>query len=173
MSKNIVEITGFKELQRKITLLGNDKDKRRQMLIILRNVAKSTVKAAQSFAPASKKPHAARGGKIIQPGSLRKSIGNITSKSKTNPAIFVGPRVKGKHNAYYGAWVETGHNIYKKGFKRNRNGNAKKNAIGAKSKTEGVYYMKKAYQTTKGQVTADLEKNTAKFIQRRINKLSS
>lgn len=175
MSKSIVEITGFEELRQKISRLANDKDKRKEILSILRAVATPTVKAARQYAPQSKAPHKVRGGKIIQPGNLKKSIGKITGRkgrSRINPTIYVGPRTRGKYDGYYGAWVAEGHNIYRTGFKRNRSGNAKANARGAKSRTQPNPYMDKAYAATNGKVTKDAEKRVTRFIQRRINRLS-
>lgn len=175
MNKDIVEIQGFKELEAKIKKLGNDKDKKREVLTILRSVSKPTVKAARNYAPISKKPHRAR-KTLINPGNLKKSIGTITGrkgKAKDNPTVYVGPRVKGRYDGFYGAWVHEGVNIYRKGFKRNRNGRKNYNASGALKRTEGNPYMDKAYAATQGKVTADAEKRMVRFIQRRINKLSS
>ena len=179
MTKNIVKFEGFADLQAKIRKLGNDKDKKREVLSILRNVANSTVKAARVFAPKSKQPHIVSGSrarKVIQPGALKKSIGKITGRkgaSKKNPTIYVGPRAKGKHDGFYGAWVHEGHNIYRTGFKRKRSGNSRYNARGAKRQTTKNPFMDKAYNATKGGVTAEAEKRTVKFIQRRINRLSN
>lgn len=179
MSKNIVEITGFNELERKIKQLSNDKDKRRELLAILRKSARPTVRAAKSFVRVSDEPHLSSGKrtrKIIQPGSLKKSIGTITGRkgqARKNPTVYVGPRVKGKWDGFYGAWLEEGHNIYNKGFKRNRKGKSKYNNSHAKSRTKAYPFMAPAYNTTKGKVTADAEKSTAKFIQRRIDRLST
>ena len=52
MSKSIVEIKGFTELQQKIKSLP-DKVKRRELLKIYGQVANPTLKAARSFAPAT------------------------------------------------------------------------------------------------------------------------
>lgn len=175
MNKSVVEIEGFDVLQRKITLLADDRDKQREVKAILRRVARPTVKAAQGFAPQSKKPHRAR-KTLINPGNLKKSIGTITGRkgnSKKNPTIYVGPRVRGKYDGFYGAWVHEGVNIYRKGFKRNRKGNRDYNAAGAASRTKAQPFMDKAYNVTKGKVTADAEKSVAAFIQKRINKLSA
>lgn len=175
MNKSIVEIEGFDVLQRKIKQLGDDRDKQREVKAILRRVARPTVKAARSFAPKSSQPHRAR-KTLINPGNLKKSIGTITGRkgnSKKNPTIYVGPRVKGKHDGFYGAWVHDGVNIYRKGFKRNRKGNKGYNASGAKTRTNPQPYMDKAYNATKGKVTADAEKGVAKFIQKKIDKLSN
>lgn len=172
-SKSIVEIEGYEELQQKIKKLENPKDKRREVLSILRNVSRSTVKAARNFAPISKKSHVAR-GKVIQPGNLKKSIGTITGRkgsAKDNPTVYVGPRAKGNHDGWYGHFVEEGVNVYNKGFKRKRKKGANDKA--AVRRTKGQYYMKKAYAATQGQVSSQLEKQTARFIQRRIDRLSS
>lgn len=165
----LVEITGFRELQEKIKLLADDKDKRREVLLILRQVAKPTLQAAKSFAPISKKTHRAR-GKMIAPGNLKKSLGNITGKSD-NPTIYVGARAKGNNDGWYAHFVEKGHNIYNKGYKRKHKAGANDHA--AKGKTKATPFMAKAYQATGGQVTSDAEQKVAAFIQRRINKLST
>jgi hypothetical protein len=57
VAKSIVEVTGFPELERKIKALSNDKDKKREVIGILKQVANSTVKAAKQTAPISKKKH--------------------------------------------------------------------------------------------------------------------
>lgn len=172
-NKAIIDITGFEELQRKIKQLGNDKDKRREILNILRQEAKSTVQAAKRFAPVSKKPHVVR-GQTINPGNLRDSIGNITGKNKERPTIFVGPRVKGKNKGWYGAMVEKGHNVYRAGFRRKKRtlGSTKRYASQAIGFVKPRPYMKPAYELTQGKVTKELEQKTARFIQRRIDKLS-
>jgi len=154
MSKNLTEITGFKELSQQLKRLGNDRLKRNEILKVLRQVSKATVNAARSEAPVSKKPHLISGRRtrmIINPGNLRKSIGNITGKSKTIPTIYVGPRVKGKNMGFYAAFVHGG---TKNGIKPNQ-------------------FMTRAYSKTRGQVTADAEKGVAKYLQKQINKLSN
>lgn len=175
MSKVLVDIEGFAELQQKIKQLGNTKDKRREVLALLRKGAASTVRAARANAPVSKKPHVIGGSrtkKTVTPGSLKKSIGTITGKNKEQPTIYVGPRAKGNHLGFYGAWVEKGHNIYRSGFKRNRKGKRDYNAKGAKGTSKATPFMQKAATQTQGKVAQELEKNTAKFIQKKIDKLS-
>jgi len=165
----LVEITGFRELQEKIKLLANDKDKRSELLLILRQIAKPTLNAARSTVPISKKAHKAR-GKLINPRNLLKSLGNITGKNP-NPTIYVGPRAKGSFDGWYGHFVENGTNKYNKGFKRKRKAGANNNsAIGRKN---GTPFMAQAYAQTEGKVTVDAEQKVAAFIQRRINKLSN
>lgn len=163
-----IQVTGFEELKRKIMLLSNDKDKRREMLIILREVAKPTLSAAKALVPKSRKPHRLR-GVVIQPKNLQKSLGNITGKSQ-NPTVFVGARVKGGNKGWYGAFVHDGVNIYNKGYRRKRKKGANNNA--ARKRTAGNPYLTKAYEQTKSGVTGDAERKMAAFIQRRIDKLS-
>jgi HK97 gp10 family phage protein len=169
---NLVEISGFRELEAKIKLLSNDKDKKREVIGILRQVANSTVKAAKQTAPVSKKEHKARGRKI-QPGNLKKSIGTIVGRkgqAKDNPTVYVGPRAKGKQDGWYGHFVEYGVNVYNKGFKRKRKAGA--NNAAAIRRTKANPFMKNAYNQTKGGVTQDAEAKVARFIQKRIDKLS-
>lgn len=168
MSNITVDVQGFDELVRKIKLLANDKDKRREMLILLRQISKPTLSAARGLVPVSKRSHKLR-GQTIQPGNLKKSLGNITSKS-ANPTILLGPRAKGNNKGWYGNFVHAGVNIYNKGFKRKHKKGANNDA--AKKRTTGNPFMDKAYEQTKGTVTADAEKKFAAFIQRRIDKLS-
>lgn len=172
MSKPLVEITGFSELEKKIKSLANDKDKKREVIAILKQVANSTVAAARQSAPISKKVHTAR-GKKIQPGNLKKSIGTIVGRkgqAKENAVVYVGPRAKGKQDGWYGHFVEYGFNVYNKGFKRKRKAGANNGA--AIRRTKANPFMKKAYDQTKGGVTQDAEVKVARFIQKRIDKLS-
>lgn len=168
MSDLGIEVTGFEELKRKIILLSNDKDKRREILLILRQVAKPTLAAAKSIVPKSKRPHKLR-GETIQPGNLQKSLGYINGKS-SNPTVLVGPKVKGGNKGWYGAFVHDGVNVYNKGYKRKRTKGANNHA--AKSRTVANPYLTKAYEQTKSGATADVERKMSAFIQRRIDKLS-
>ncbi|MCG9792485.1 HK97 gp10 family phage protein [Flavobacterium algicola] len=182
MSNSYVQITGFEELKEKVKLLANDKDKKKEVLLILRQVAKPTVRAIKTATPVSKKSHVAR-GKRISSGNLQKSIGTITSKS-SNPTILVGPRAKNGNDGWYGHMVNSGHNIYrnsgnssktlKSGRKKSVLARVTNKRTGNKvNRVEGVNFQEKGYEQTKGNVTADAEQQFAKFIQRRINKLST
>jgi len=169
MSSNIqIDVIGFDKLTEQLKRLANDKDKKREVLMVLRNVARPTLSAAKSLAPISKKTHKAR-GKIITPGNLRKSLGNITGKQE-NPTIYVGARAKGNNNGWYAHFVHNGVNVYNKGYKRKRVRGA--NASAAVRTTRANPFLTKAYAQTNGTVTADAEKQMTAFIQRRINKLS-
>lgn len=184
-----VDVEGYNELIKKITKLGDDKDKRRETLILLRQVAKPTLDAARTLAPVSKRAHWAR-GKKIQPGNLKKSLGNITGRSKTNPTIYVGARAKRKHDGWYAHFVHDGHEQFNHGnikVTRGRDGRFKSVKVkgrftkksylgrtrGASHKfVTGNPFLHKAYEQTKSSVTADAEKRFSKFLQRRIDKLS-
>jgi HK97 gp10 family phage protein len=173
MSKPLVEITGFPELQAQIKRLATDREKVSETRKVLRKVAQATVKAARSEAPVAKRVHIARKTKI-EPGTLRKSIGVITGKNKENPTVFVGPRAKGTNKGWYGHFVHNNTNVYRSGFKRKRSAAAKSfNAAGAVAVRKGNPFMTRAYNLTKGGVTAGAEKQVAAYIQKRINALST
>ena len=201
MSNKIqVDVQGFQELTKKLKELGNDKDKRREALIILRQVAKPTLEVARSLAPVSKEQHFSR-GKYIQPGALKKSLGYITVRTE-DPQIAVGPRAKGKrYDGWYGHMVHEGHEYF---VSANQNKNVRTRAAKNYSKidkkragTNGVNkrrrtkaqrakliqsgrlrmtksqpYLSDSFKRTQGRVTGDAEKRFATFLQRRIKKLS-
>ncbi len=164
-----IQVEGFEELKQKIILLSNDKDKRREVLLILRQIAKPTLQAAKVLAPVSRRSHLARGSKI-EPGNLRKSLGIITSKSE-NPTVLVGARVKGSNKGWYAHFVHEGVNLYNKGFKRKHTKGANDHA--AKSRTAANPFLRKAFEATQSNATNDAERKMAAFIQRRIDKLST
>lgn len=156
MSKSLVEIQGFAELQRQLKQLGNDKIKKREMLKVLGQVANPTVKAARGQAPISKRSHVQSGKRsrrVIQPGNLKKSIGKITGRrglGKNNAVIYVGPKSKGRKNdGWYGKFVQHG-----------------------TVRQSANPFMKRAYQQTKGGVTADAEIKVMRYIQKQIDRLS-
>lgn len=173
MPKPIVEITGFPELEKKIKALGDDKSKKREVIGILRQVANSTVKAARQTAPVRRSYTNIKTKKTVLGGTLQKSIGTIVGKkgsAKDNPTVYVGPRAKGNNDGWYGHFVEYGVNLYNKGFKRKRKAGA--NNAFAVRRTKGNPFMKNAYEQTKGAVTQDAEAKVARYIQKRIDKLS-
>jgi len=182
MSNLGITVSGFPELKEKIRELANDKDKKKEVLLILRQVARPVLVAARNAVPVSSKSHIAR-GKKIESGNLKKSLGLITSKS-SNPMMLVGPRAKRGFDGWYGNMVHDGHAIYrnddnkKKKLKSGRKKSVlaritnkrKGNAVG---RVQGIPFMDIAYEQTKNAVTADAQDKMAKFIQRRINKLSN
>lgn len=177
-----INVTGFPELKEKIKQLANDKDKKKEILLILRQVARPTLQAVKNATPVSKKSHVAR-GKKLQPETLKKSQGFITSKAQ-NPTVLVGPRAKRNYDGWYGHMVHDGHAIYrnnKNASKVLKSGRKKSvlarvtqkrkgNAVG---RVQGIPFMDIAFAQTKGAATADAQDKLTKFVQRRINKLSS
>ncbi|MDR2223807.1 MAG: HK97 gp10 family phage protein [Flavobacteriaceae bacterium] len=200
MSNSVkVDVQGFQELANKVKELADDKDKRKESIAILRQIAKPTVNAAQSNVPVSKEKHYSR-GKWIMPGTLKKSLGVINVRSK-NPTVAVGARAKRKYDGWYGAFVHEGHEYFtsatskrksfsmirrkrnvsvintRKGSALNKGRKGKKERaslrqMGRAQMTKAQPFLTQAYEQTKGQVTTDAEKKFAAFIQRRINKLS-
>lgn len=178
MSRPLMQITGWVELQRKLKQIGDDKTKRAEAVKVLRRVAQPIARMAKQRAPVSDKPHTVSGKrtkKTIQPGNLGKSMGVIVARRSKNPQVVVGPRAKGNNDGWYGHFVEYGHNIYRPGFKRQHSASSKAkrhNASGAKAKTKAQPFMKQLLNETKGQVVPQAEKAVAKFIQQSINRLS-
>lgn len=171
MSRPLFEIQGFDELSQRLKKFP-DKIKKREVLKLLRAAARSTVKAARDEAPVSKKPHSLKGGKVIKPGNLKKSIGVQTARRAKNPMVVVRPRSSGTYDGFYGrAFVIFGHNVYRTGFKRNRKGNKGYNAGGAKSSVPANPFMNRAYQKTDGKVDADAVKRMETYIQKQISRL--
>lgn len=198
MSNSVrVDVRGFEELTNRIRELSDDKDKRKESLAILRQVAKPTVSAAQSFVPVSKERHYSR-GKWIVPGTLKKSLGVINVKGN-NPTVAVGARAKRKYDGWYGAFVHEGHEYFagasvssrggfsmirrarsmnlRRGSAKNKKRKTKKErarlrSVGRAKMTKPQPFLDKAFEQTKGQVTQEAEKQFAAFIQRRINRLN-
>lgn len=182
MSRPVTEISGFRELQEKLKRLANDKQRKAEVIKVLRAVASGTTRVAKNNAPKSKKPHLISGKRtrrVIQPGNLKKSIGVIVGKrgkAKENPTVYVGPRAKGNNLGFYGNFVEYGHNIYKAGFKRKRSASAKArqhNTAGSSKRTAANPFMAKTYAETKGHVTAETEQKVVAIIKKSINKYST
>lgn len=198
---NEIKITGFDELTNKIKKLGNDKDKRKEVLSILRQVAKPTLEASRQTVPVSKSRHFSR-GKFILPGNLKKSLGLITATKSENPTIVVGARAKGKFDGWYAHFVSEGHEYVagngesnfvfsarqfrntsvrnkrseeKKQRKNKRHSKSTKAALrktGRIKMTKPNKFLRRAYEATQSAVTLDAERKFEKFIQRRINRLS-
>lgn len=168
MAKALVEITGFKELQSQLKKL-DDKVKRKELVKILGQVANPTVKAAKRLAPLAKPISV--GGKtykrkrrqvnkvLVQSeyttGFAKKSIGKKTMRRAKNPMIVVRPKdiaIGGKKK--YGGWY------------------VRQMLIRGTKYIKPNPFMDKAYDETKGKVTADSEKRVTRYIQRQIDRLS-
>lgn len=122
MNKPLIEVQGFEELQKLIINLKDDKDKKRELQAILRQVAKPTLAAAKSLVPVQRSYSNLKSKRTIVGGSLKQSLGFITGKGE-NPTIYVGARVfkgnKYKHSGrntfgdgWYAHMVDQGHDIY-------------------------------------------------------------
>ena len=176
MSKSLVDIQGFELLNSKIKLLATDRLKKAEMLKVLRKVSQPILNAAKSQAPIGSKSHTRYTGvkkgirrkrgtvsasfkTVYDPLNLKKSLGKIVGKrglGKKNAVLYVGARSKGrKHDGYYA------HMIVRKGFKGKRR-------LGSTND-----FMGRAYNQTKGGVTAEAEKQVTNALQKQINKLST
>jgi HK97 gp10 family phage protein len=153
VSRALIEISGFEELERKIKSLP-DKVKRREITKILGQVANSTVSAAKNLAPVAKKPHIQKSkrqrfGTVITPGSGRKSIGKTVMRRARNPLVYVSPKkMAGVDGWYLRQFVIPG----TKHIKSNP-------------------FLDRAYEQTQGKVSAEAETKVAKYIQKQIDRL--
>lgn len=158
MATPLFEVKGFKELQQQLKTLP-DKVKRKQVVKILRRASRDTVKEARRQAPKD----TGVGAKSIRFEALRRS---------KNPGGIVGPRSRGKYDGWYmRQFVIPGHNIYRRGFKRNRRGNRVYNARGARKQVAANPFMERAYEVTRGRVLQSSVPALEKYIQQQINRL--
>ena len=88
MSKSLIEIEGFAELEKKIKALGNDKVKKREVLKILSQVANPTVKAVKALTP-------------VRSGIGKKSIGKKNMRKTVNAVLYVSPRSSKRADGWY------------------------------------------------------------------------
>ena len=114
MATNI-DIQGLKELNKLINDLPKSINKYSVWKGIWKKIGKPALNSASAGAPTAKKdiPYPPDRSKMIQRGTLKKSIGFFTTRSsKKYLGMYLGPRVKGKFQrnkgGYYGAWVEDG-----------------------------------------------------------------
>lgn len=171
MTRTSFSVEGLDALSRKLKGAG-DKVRRREVVRVLRAAAKDTIVEARRQAPESKQPHVLKGGKVIQPGNLKKSIKFQTLRRSINPGGIVGPRSLGRNDGFYGRqFVIPGHNIYRSGFRRNRRGNRSFNANGAKARVPANPFMLRAYNATRGRVSDKAKAGMDRVIQRILNKL--
>lgn len=169
MSKNLVEIIGFSELQGQLKKLGNDKTKTREVRKILGQLANATVAAAKRLAPLDKglkvrgKVYSRKKRQVNKlvvqqkytTGFAIKSIGKKAMTRAKNPMIVVRPRdITIGGNKKYGGWY------------------VRQMVIRGTKFIEGNPFMDKAYNQTKGGVTADAEKKFGRYMQKQIDRLS-
>jgi hypothetical protein len=141
-------ITGDKEVDRLLRQLKECYTKK-VLLKAYRQAAKPLIKAVRSKIEDSGRSdqNLGKGRGSRKSGDLRKSIGNIRSKSKTYSKIYVGPRAKGvnKYRGYIGHWVELGDEYSGVNFK-------------------GRKYMRDGYQAGKAQAQQRLKGDMIKAI---------
>jgi hypothetical protein len=196
MSNFNVTVTGFDEIKGGIKEIIDDKSKKKEILLLLRRIAKPALLASKQFVPVQRSRSNLKSRRTVIGGSLKQSLGFITGKkgnSKENPTIYVGPRVfKGKkkeksgRNTYgdgwYGHMVDGGHDIYRNPKKqayvrkegiRGRNSLARlttKHKGSVQSRVEGQFFMKKAYQATGSTAQDEAGSAVAKYFQKRFDK---
>ena len=147
-----IAITGDKEVDALLRQLKECYTKK-VLQKAYRRAAIPLKKAIKSVVPVGDYDHFVYGksgvvGKHME-GDLKKSIGNITGKSKKYTKIYVGPRAKGKYKyaGYIGHWVELGNEysgIKFKGRKYMRDGYQKgKLASQQRLKSDLIFVMKK------------------------------
>ncbi|MFD0762984.1 hypothetical protein ACFQZW_12910 [Lutibacter aestuarii] len=165
MAKDLYEIKGFDQLQLKLKQLP-DKVKKKEINKILGQVANPTLKAAQQLTPkgsgsieigskkfARKKRQV---GKTViattyTPGYGKKTIAKKAMTRTDNALVYVSPRSRKKADGFYlRQWVIRGTKFFK-----------------------GNNFIQRAYEQTKGLVTADAEIKITKYIQKQINRLSN
>lgn len=152
MSRSIVEIEGFAELERKLKGLP-DKVKKREVLKILGQVANSTVSAARSEAPISKKKHSISGKtrayRLFMPGNLKKSIGKKVLRNAKNPMLVVRANSGKTYDGFYGRQMVLRGTKFQKANP----------------------FMDRAFSQTEGKVSVEGEAKVAKYIQQQIDRL--
>ena len=178
MSDIKIDITGFKELERKIKHIKDDSLKRKQLLSLMKASNTGLINYYRQLTPKGSEPHSrykASGkkkkrkgpnrGKILktyQGGNLAKSVGNIVAKrgiAKVNAIVHVGPKVsKGrklrKYDGYYG------HMVTKKGS-------------GVRDSSVMLAVRDKAAKYAKTNIEPKVVSKINKQIQKQIDKLSN
>jgi len=147
--KLFADIEGGKALERAL-MNASDKLTRKVILSGMRKAATPIRKAMKAAVPVDDydKFIYGKGGVVGKhmAGDLKKSIGNITGKSKKFATLYVGPRVKRgwREKGYIGHWVNFGNSTgYKVGF-------------------SGRRFVQKGYEAGKGKSAQILEGAIAK-----------
>ena len=168
MASDLYDIKGFPELERKLKQLP-DKVKKRELIKILGQEANPTVKAARNLAPIDKGLKS--GDKIYKrkkrqvrnvlvqeeytTGFAKKSIGKKTMTRARNPMIVVKARdiaIGGKKK--YGGWY------------------VRQMLIRGTKYIKSNPFMDRAYDQTKGLVTAGAKVKIERYIAKQIARLS-
>ncbi len=163
--KSIIQVEGFDRLQQKIKQLP-DKVKKREVLKILGQAANPTLKAVQKLAPVGSGFIEVRGkrykrGKrqvrktVVQdqytPGIGKKSISKKNMTRAKNPMLYISPRSRKKADGFYlRQFVSPGTKHQKPND-----------------------FMERAFNSTKGRVTAESEQKIVKYIEKQITRLNN
>lgn len=155
MAKDLIQIEGFKQLQRQLVKLSDDKSKRKEVLKILGQLANPTVKAVRSLAPVSQKAHVQKRkgqafGTYITPGTGKRSIGKRVMRRAKNPTIVVGPRSTKRADGWY----------------------LRQFVIPGTKYQKSQPFVDEGYNQTAGKVTAEAVRKTSKYFQKQIDRLS-
>lgn len=150
MNRDLINIQGFEEFQRKLKRLP-DKLKRNEVLKIQRRMAKPLVRAYQSELPKDS-------GNLA--GSVRAKTVSA-SKVGGNPSIQVLPDKKRGYDGYYKFMVVRKNTVL---GSKNRGSRLGKNTVTAKARDRAI-------RSSAGFVSKDYEAKMVKYLQGRINKL--
>lgn len=144
----------------------------------MRPVVQSFVPVVKGKTPVqSKRPFVTeKGGNRRKPGALKESIGIIESKSDSYARLYVGPRVKGVHKAWYAGLVFDGHKIYRNPsgkraknqrnvLKRYRRKSGVENIAG---KTQRNPWTQNLYMIHSSRLTAEIQRVTGRRLQTEI-----
>lgn len=98
-----VDINGINDVTKQLRKLGDDTFTKKVLNAVQRTAARPMLKEVKNKA----------GSIINDDDQLKRSIGFITGKSKKAPAVYIGPRVKGKFRqpdktGFYGLFFESG-----------------------------------------------------------------
>lgn len=149
---DITKVEGFQELNQKLKRLESDVAKRREVLSLQRKIMAPVRKAYAANLP-------------VRSGTLGKSVGVRTiprRKSGGNPAVAVAPGKRGKNDGYYKFMV------IPKGSKpgsRKRGSRRTLNTVVPDARDKTLRQMENGIIQT-------AEKDMAKFVQKKIDKLS-
>ena len=156
------EVQGVDELIRRMKFT-DDKLNRSLQLKILKDAGKPIQRDAKANAPVTD-DYVKIKGNLIKPGTLKRSIGFITGKSKEWPNVQIGARVKGSFGDYRGGWfahfVHDGHLIRNRGKSSGTNHGT----------TSDNPFLEDAYKTNKVQVEENIKKSVVKVVKKGIEK---
>jgi hypothetical protein len=151
-----VNIEGLRELKIKITKLGDDKSKTKEVRKILNKIAQPTLVAARNLAPVSNRPMPKNEGSGVKrkrqkPGTGKRSLAKKIMTRAAVPMVTISPRSRSKADGFYLRQF---------------------NIPETKQKPEKNYFLDKAYKQTAAGVTSKAAASMAKYFEKQIEKLS-